>query len=282
MNLIEYPHPEFPLHAAIMDGDPWFIAKDVCAALDIRNSRDAVDSLDDDERITVVINDGNRGNPNTQLISESGVFALIFRSRKPEAQAFRRHVTGTILPALRRDGFFAYNTLDQQRIKELEAQVAGARQKLARNVESFWRAQEIDGQYPTIVYLHAIGVEPTPAIACALGAALRHRRKAHEFVTGYARVRLWRRRPEISAKLIGSGYDRKCTWPPEHIAAALRECGIEFREPSTEQLAAAEAFYRVPADLVRRDQGRIGRRGVMGPARCELPAAPPAIPAYAD
>ncbi|HFO8504908.1 TPA: Bro-N domain-containing protein, partial [Escherichia coli] len=55
-----------------LNGDPWFVAKDVCVALEISNSRDALKALDADEKKTVALSYGIRGNPNHSLISESG------------------------------------------------------------------------------------------------------------------------------------------------------------------------------------------------------------------
>lgn len=88
------------------EGDPWWVAKDACDALGIKNSRDAVDRLDDDEKNTVVLNDGNRGNPNTALINEPGLYNLILRSDKAEAKKFRRWVTHEVLPAIRKTGHY--------------------------------------------------------------------------------------------------------------------------------------------------------------------------------
>ena len=88
------------------NGDPWFVAKDVCDVLGIENSRDAVGRVEEDEKNTVRLIDGNRGNPNTTIINESGLYNLIFRSDKPEARAFRRWVTHEVLPALRKTGTY--------------------------------------------------------------------------------------------------------------------------------------------------------------------------------
>lgn len=92
------------------NGNPWFVAKDVCRVLDITNNRDAVAGLDDDEKITVANSDGNprAGIPHEMtLISESGLYALVFRSRKPEAKAFSKWVRAEVLPALRKTGSYA-------------------------------------------------------------------------------------------------------------------------------------------------------------------------------
>ena len=88
------------------NGEIWFIAKDVCDALSIINNRETVSFLADDEKNTVRLNDGNRGNPNTTIINESGLYGLIIRSRKPEAQAFRKWVTSEVLPAIRKTGAY--------------------------------------------------------------------------------------------------------------------------------------------------------------------------------
>ena len=91
-------------------GEPWFVARDVCRVLDIANNRDAVTGLDDDEKITVANPDGNprAGIPHEMtLVSESGLYALVFRSRKPEARRFRKWVTAEVLPALRKKGYYA-------------------------------------------------------------------------------------------------------------------------------------------------------------------------------
>lgn len=68
---------------------PWFVAADVCRALKINNSRDAIERIDDDENNTVVLIDGNRGNPNKTIINEPGLYTLVLGSRKPEAKAFK-------------------------------------------------------------------------------------------------------------------------------------------------------------------------------------------------
>lgn len=86
------------------NGAPWFHGKDVCDVLGYANSRDALNNLDPDDRNTVAVRDGKRGNPNQTFVNESGLYALIFGSQKPEAKAFKRWVTSEVLPALRKTG----------------------------------------------------------------------------------------------------------------------------------------------------------------------------------
>ncbi len=95
----------------ILNGDPWFVAKDVCVALEISNSRDALKALDADEKKTVALSYGIRGNPNHSLISESGFYKLIARSRKAVtpgtfAHRFSNWVFRNVIPGIRKTGAY--------------------------------------------------------------------------------------------------------------------------------------------------------------------------------
>lgn len=85
------------------DGETWFVAKDVCAALEIGNSRQALTRLDDDEK-GVISNDTPGGMQQLQCVNEPGLYALVLSSRKPEARAFKRWVTHEVLPSIRAKG----------------------------------------------------------------------------------------------------------------------------------------------------------------------------------
>jgi hypothetical protein len=75
------------------------LAKDVCDILEIKNTTDAVNRLKSYERNTLVLNEGNRGNPNVNVISESGLYKLIFQSRKPLSISRGRAVRSLFLPS---------------------------------------------------------------------------------------------------------------------------------------------------------------------------------------
>ena len=85
------------------NGNPWFVAKDVCRVLDIRDHHQAIEQLDDDERGRCTIPTPG-GAQELKTISESGLYSLVFRSRKPEAKAFSKWVRSEVLPALRKTG----------------------------------------------------------------------------------------------------------------------------------------------------------------------------------
>ena len=110
--------------------EPWFAAKDVCELLGLDNSRQAVSRLDDDEK-GVINSDTLGGKQELTFVNESGMYALIFQSRKPQARAFRKWVTGEVLPSLRKYGYYVdpgAQLTDEQR-EELERVMMGRMQR---------------------------------------------------------------------------------------------------------------------------------------------------------
>lgn len=87
------------------NNEPWFIATDVCSALDISNTSQALTRLDDDEKNTIILNEGI-GNPNKSIVSEYGLYNLILASRKKEAKKFKRWITHDVIPSIRKHGAY--------------------------------------------------------------------------------------------------------------------------------------------------------------------------------
>lgn len=88
------------------DDQPWFVGKDICEALELKDHNKSLSRLDIDERRGCLIVTPS-GKQNMVVVNESGVFHLIFRSNKPEAKAFRKWVTSEVLPELRKKGTFS-------------------------------------------------------------------------------------------------------------------------------------------------------------------------------
>lgn len=114
------------------DGEPWFVAVDVCAALGLDNNRQALTRIDDEEK-GVISSDTLGGVQEMGIVSESGLYALVMSSRKPEAKGFQRWVRKEVLPAIRKTGAYAMSddmmilvgyTKAVQRIKALEEAAA--------------------------------------------------------------------------------------------------------------------------------------------------------------
>lgn len=90
----------------MINGELWFSGKDVCYSIGISKYRDFLVKLDDDERVSTNM-DTLGGNQQITVVNESGLYHLIFLSRKPEAKAFRKWVTNEVLPSIRRTGVYS-------------------------------------------------------------------------------------------------------------------------------------------------------------------------------
>lgn len=100
-------HPQFgQVRQTVIGGEPLFVAKDLCEVLGLSKSRDAVARLDDGEKGRPVIVDTPGGPQELATVNESGLYHLVFQSRKPEAKAFRRWVTSEVLPSIRKYGYY--------------------------------------------------------------------------------------------------------------------------------------------------------------------------------
>lgn len=89
------------------DGEPWFVAADVCKALEVEQVTNAVRRLDDDEKALISIKGVSRGNDQATVINEAGLYSLVLSSRKPEAKTFRRWITHEVIPSIRKHGMYA-------------------------------------------------------------------------------------------------------------------------------------------------------------------------------
>jgi len=99
----EFRFEDQSVRTEIRDGEPWFVANDVCAILELTNPRKAIADFDEDEK-GVTKSDTLGGLQTVSIISESGLYRLIFQSSKPNAQRFRKWVTSEVLPTIRRSG----------------------------------------------------------------------------------------------------------------------------------------------------------------------------------
>ena len=111
----------------MIDGEPWFCLVDVCRVLDLSNPRSVADRLDADERRKFDL--PRQGE--TWFINESGLYNVILRSDKPNAKPFRKWVTGTVLPTIRKTGTYSTNALPDPKAGLAEAKVKNARARVA-------------------------------------------------------------------------------------------------------------------------------------------------------
>ena len=103
-NIELFQHDDWNVRVVDVDGEPWFVVADVCKSLGIANARDAVARLAEDGVGTADIIDSLGRKQTANVVDESGLYELIFQSRRPEAKEFRRWVTREVLPQIRKTG----------------------------------------------------------------------------------------------------------------------------------------------------------------------------------
>lgn len=101
----EFPDTGQEIRVVRINGEPWWVAADVCSVLDIGNSRQALARLDDDEK-GVTVTDTPGGPQEVAIVNEPGLYSLMLRSRKPQAKAFKRWITHEVIPAIRKTGHY--------------------------------------------------------------------------------------------------------------------------------------------------------------------------------
>ncbi len=105
-NLMIFENEKFgKIRTIIINDEPWFVAVDVCKILEIKNTTQAINRLDNDER--TMFNIGRQGN--TNIINEYGLYTLILASRKQEARQFKRWITHDVIPEIRKKGSYNAN-----------------------------------------------------------------------------------------------------------------------------------------------------------------------------
>lgn len=118
MNDLEiFKNEEFgEIRTVMKDGEPMFCLVDICKALEVKNATDVAKRLDEDE--VTRLNLGSRSGE-TNFITESGLYAVILRSDKPNAKKFRKWITSEVLPSIRKTGAYGKPMTTAQKIQLL-------------------------------------------------------------------------------------------------------------------------------------------------------------------
>lgn len=137
-----------------IDGEPWFVAADVCKALELGNPSMTVERLDADEKGISSI-DTLGGKQRMAIINEPGLYSVILCSRKPEAKAFKRWIIHEVIPAIRKYGGYMTKSLLEQVLENPNLIYEFARRMLAEQQKNERLKQELDRAKPKADYYDA-------------------------------------------------------------------------------------------------------------------------------
>lgn len=138
-DLTIFNNPQFgQVRSILRNGEPWFVAADVCRALEVANPSQAVARLDDDERAMFNIgrSEATGGGGETNIINEPGLYSLVLGSRKPEARAFKRWITHEVIPAIRKTGSYSTDRVPDDKLLRAQAMHLNAKTRQFKAIMS--------------------------------------------------------------------------------------------------------------------------------------------------
>jgi anti-repressor protein len=154
------------------DGQPWWVAKDVCDVLKHSNSRMAIELLDDDEKgLSKVYTPG--GIQDMTVISESGLYTLITRSNKPEARKFRKWVTSNVLPSIRKFGGYLTGRKIEEILTDPDTIIQLARNIKAEKERCGALEAKIDADRPKVIFAESVEASDSSILVGDLAKLMR-------------------------------------------------------------------------------------------------------------
>lgn len=167
---LQFNSDQFGQLRAIQDesGEPWFVAKDICNALGLANTTEALRGLDDDEVSNFINSEvAQNGGRAPRIINEPGFYKLVLKSRKPEAKAFQRWVTHEVLPSIRKKGGYIAAAAD-----ETPEQIMARAVLLAQDTIERQKAQ-IEELKPKALFADAVAASDGTCLVGELAKMLR-------------------------------------------------------------------------------------------------------------
>lgn len=138
------------------DGEPWFVAKDVCDILEINNNRQALARLDEDEKGVSLI-DTLGGKQKLATVNEFGLYSLVLSSRKAEAKKFKRWITHEVIPSIRKTGSYSLEKNESLSVERLSPELQMFKQlwdgMARKELEDAKRDEQIKGLETTVTVI---------------------------------------------------------------------------------------------------------------------------------
>lgn len=170
--LAEYVFKQAPVRVYTDgDGNPWFVAKDVCAAVGLSKYRDAIAKLDDDERGSTTL-DTPGGRQTMATVNEAGLYSLIMRSTSPIVKPFKRWVTHEVLPAIRAHGGYLTPAKVEEALLDPDTLIKLATQlKKERERRAVLEAQA-EADRPKVLFADAVATSKSTCLVGELAKIL--------------------------------------------------------------------------------------------------------------
>jgi anti-repressor protein len=190
------------VRSTVINGEPWFVAKDICDVLEIGNVGQAVSRLDSDEKADVILNDGRQDRLQT-AVNEPGLYTLILGSRKPEAKQFKRWITHEVIPSIRQHGAYMTPSTIEKVLTDPDFIIQMANQMKTEQEKNRLLQQKIEADKPKVHFAESVEISKDSILVADLAKLLRQ--KGVEI--GEHRLYKWMREEGYLIKS-GSEYNR--------------------------------------------------------------------------
>lgn len=200
-----FKNPEFgEIRTIEKDGEPWFVGKDVAAALGYERPTKAIlDHVDDEDKDEVPIQDSIGRSQNTPIINESGLYSLVLSSKLPTAKKFKRWVTSEVIPSIRKHG--AYMTPDklEEVLLKPDTLIQLAQNLKAEQEKRMALEVKMEEQKPKVLFAESVEAAKTSILIGELAKLL----KQNGINIGQNRLFEWLRQNGYLIRRQGSDYN---------------------------------------------------------------------------
>ena len=190
------------MRTTVMDGQPWFVAKDVCEILELGNVTRAVERLRKSQKgLTTIQTPG--GKQRVNVISEAGVYKLVFTSRKPEAERFTDWVASEVIPAIRQHGMYATPQAIEAMLQDPDTMIRTLQVLKEERQARIVAETQIALDKPKVIFADAVTASKSSILVGELAKLLRQ----NGVNTGQNRLFLWLRENGYLVKRRGTDYN---------------------------------------------------------------------------
>lgn len=207
------------VRVSIVDGQPWWVAKDICAVLDIDQSQTR--RLEDDEKGLRSIQTLG-GDQQMLCVNEPGLYSLVIGSRKPEAKEFKRWVTHDVLPSIRKTGMYA----TQELLDNPDLLIAAATQLKQERAERARLEQQAAADAPKVAFANAVAGSSTSILVRELAVIMRQ----NGIDIGEKRLFVWMRQNGYLIRREGTDYNMPTQRSVELGVLEVKETVIQRTE----------------------------------------------------
>lgn len=195
-----FENPQFgQVRTMIRDGEPWFVAADVCKALEIGNPTQALTRLDEDD-VTLILNEGGR---EMNIVNEPGLYSLVLGSRKPEAKVFRRWVTHEVVPSIRKHGMYATESTIEAMLGDPDMAIRLLQEVKAERQRARALAAQVEEARPKVLFADSVAASKTSILVGELAKLL----KQNGIDMGQNRLFAWMRQNGYLIRRKGTDYN---------------------------------------------------------------------------